>query len=139
MGIAVDDLGNQGMVGQAGVISLPGHDGQLLQGIVHCKNLQEPIDFNQAHRTATISGRVYEDGSASSFQLVRLYNRASGELLQETNSFAKVVGEGMPPPVEHGHYEFKNVGADIEYFVMAFDSYGSPLKNAVVVDQVSGI
>jgi len=76
----------------------------------------------------TVKGRVTYDGNNIQNILLRLYNRANGQLLAETKSNFD------------GTYEFssKVVGTD-KYYVIAFDKTDVPVLNAKIKDYLDPI
>jgi hypothetical protein len=79
--------------------------------------------LQRADGLGRISGTV-KVLTAPASRKVRLYDRATGELLREVQS-------GVD-----GTYRFERLALSRQYFVLAFDGFDQPLYNAAVADSV---
>ena len=97
------------------------------------RDFQNPIvyDFkktnvvfgNQNLAQHTIKGTVKREGVSVQNGLLRLYDRTSGELIEETRSD------------NAGTYEFRSVlDPDFKYYIVAFDDVDTPILQAVIHD-----
>lgn len=78
---------------------------------------------NQAIPQYSISGTVKREGVAVQNGLIRLYDRASGELIEQTYSDAT------------GNYSFAaRIDPDFKYYIVAFDDVDNPILQAVIHD-----
>lgn len=78
---------------------------------------------NQLIPQFSISGIIRKDGSSFENSMVRLYDRNSGELIESTTSD------------NNGEYSFKaRVNPDFKYFVVAHDTFDTPILQAVTHD-----
>lgn len=78
---------------------------------------------NQLKAQYSINGTVKREGVAVQNGLLRLYDRASGELIEQTYSDT------------NGNYSFSaRVDPDFKYYIVAFDDVENPILQAVIHD-----
>ena len=83
---------------------------------------------NSAESQYVIKGRIKKDGLSFSNSIVRLYDRNSGQLIEETKSN------------DLGQYSFlSKVDKDYKYFVIAHDDFENPVLQAVIHDYLDPI
>lgn len=80
--------------------------------------------MNPKTSTTAITGLVTED-SLPSQKLIRLYDKANGHLLAETHSDPTT-----------GSYTFPDVSTSNQYYIVAFDEDGLPLKAPVIIGTI---